>query len=268
MTKTVFGPPMPPSGLIVEAHSKDPELTAQLANELVRAVLSENSTQRQRSTQEALKFFEREAGRVTVDIERIELQISEFKRINAPLLAHNLVSMRSQIEEMRLQGMDIAQRITAIESLPNSQFERRSDELERLKAQSQSIGQGIAAIQNKLAAVPAVERKLNVLERERKRLEKQYSIITERYAEAELTAQVEQTQRSSRFQVLEEAMVPQEPVSRSRKSILIFGSVAGLLFALTVTLMIEVLNPAIRRAEHLERDLGIMPVVSIPTVRA
>lgn len=109
---------------------------------------------------------------------------------------------------------------------------------------------------------------MNVLERERKRLEKQYSIITERYAEAELTAQVEQTQRSSRFQVLEEAMVPQEPVSRSRKCILIFGSVAGLLFALTVTLMIEVLNPAIRRAEHLERDLGIMPVVSIPTVRA
>ena len=262
-----MGRQCPPSGLIVEAHSKDPELAAQLANELVRAVLSENSTQRQRSTQEALKFFEREAGRVNVDIKRIELQISEFKRINAPLLAHNLVSMRSQIEEMRLQGMDIAQRITAIESLPNSQFERRSDELERLKAQSQSIGQGIAAIQNKLAAVPAVERKLNVLERERKRLEKQYS-ITERYAEAELTAQVEQTQRSSRFQVLEEAMVPQEPVSRSRKSILIFGSVAGLLFALTVTLMIEVLNPAIRRAEHLERDLGIMPVVSIPTVRA
>ena len=65
-----------------------------------------------------------------------------------------------------------------------------------------------------------MERKLNVLERERKRLEKQYSIITERYAEAELTAQV------------------------------------------------EVRNPAIRRAEHLERDLWIMPVVSIPTVRA
>lgn len=264
----VWTPNLQPSGLMVEAHHGDPEVAAQLANDLVRSVMSENSSQRLRNAQEALKFFAQEEGRVTVDIERIELQIAEFKRMNAPLLVENLASLRKQIEDMRKQEVELSQRIVAIESLPGNQRSRRASELERLQEQSQAIGQSIAAIQNNLATAPAVERQLNVLDRERKRLQDQYSIITERYAEAELTAQVEQTQRSSRFQVLEEALVPQYPVSRSRKTILVLGSFAGLLFALGVSMLIEVLNPAIRRAEHLERDLGIAPVVSIPLVRA
>ncbi len=76
---------------------------------------------------------------------------------------------------------------------------------------------------------PEVEHQLSTLERELTRLRDQYSVITRRQTEAEMGQLLEDRQQSDRFERLETALVPEDPVSRSRKKIALMGAVASVL---------------------------------------
>jgi hypothetical protein len=104
------------------------------------------------------------------------------------------------------------------------------------------------------------------MERELAKLQDQYSVITRRMAEAEMGQQLEDRQATDRFEVLETALVPEFPVSRSRKKLAMMGGVASLIAGLMAGFVAELMNPAIRSAAQMERMLGIQPVVAIPTV--
>ena len=111
-----------------------------------------------------------------------------------------------------------------------------------------------------------MERQLSQLEREMDRLKDQYSVITRGKAEAEMGQALQDRQAGGRYEVLETALVPENPMTSSRKKIAGIGAFASLLAGLMVALGLEVMNPAIRSQQQMERLLGIQPVVAIPVI--
>lgn len=77
---------------------------------------------------------------------------------------------------------------------------------------------------------------------------------------------LETAARGERLITLEEARVPDFPVSMSRKKRAVMGAGAALIAGLALAFLLELRRPVIRTARQMERETGLVPVVSIPQV--
>lgn len=261
-------PSQAPSGLIITVRLDDPEKAADVANELLASVIEQSRERNAVRARDTLNFFESEATRVGNEITTLEAEIAAFKQTNSQSLAAGLATQRTQLANLRETELEIDREIIALES--NSSRQRRevlSRQIALLEEQKALIATRILEIESAIAAAPEVEKQFNSLSRSLTELQDQNSVITRRRAEAEMAQLLEDRQQSERFEILETALVPEAPVSRSRKKTAIMGGVASVIAAFGLAFLMEMLNPAIRNAVQLERQLGLQPVVSIPTIR-
>ena len=79
-----------------------------------------------------------------------------------------------------------------------------------------------------------------------------------------MTQLLETQDQAERFEVLETAIVPEFSISASRKKVALAGAFVSGLLALGLAYAVELMNPAIRTAAQLERQLGVQAVIVIP----
>jgi uncharacterized protein involved in exopolysaccharide biosynthesis len=143
-------------------------------------------------------------------------------------------------------------------------IQQLNDEIEQLTLQSAALNGRIGEIQSILEAAPRYEQQLIALNRRMEQLQDQLTAAAERRREAELGSRIEDDQQSERFELLEAALVPEHPISTSRKKIALMGVLGGLGLGLFVAYIVEWLQPVLRTAQRMERDLQLRPVISIP----
>ncbi len=254
-----------PSGLRITVRWGDAEQAATIANTFLERILRQSEARRRQQASEALNFFESEAARVGEKIAALESEIAAFKQRNADALPEGVTALRSQLASLRETELEIDRQIIGLKSnagrLREDALTRQVAELEQQKA---LVGERIARIEAALRAAPEVEREFNRLNRDLAQLQEQLGVITRRRAEAEMEQALESAQVSERFDVLEVALVPEYPVAPSRKKIAVAGTMLSLLLGAALALLLEMLNPAIRTAGQMERELGVVPIVSIP----
>ena len=262
-----FQPGARPSGLIVTVRWGDPEKAAIIANEFVQTVMDENRARLSESARETLAFFSEEEIRVSSEIDVLEATIADFKRANADALPENLTSLRSQLANLQETILEIDRQIIALDSGSSRQRAGVIEgQVSLLEDQKMLVQSRIDTLNAALASAPAVAQQYNGLTRELRQLQDQFSAITRRRADAELGEALQSQQQTERFEILETALVPETPVSPSRKKVAMLGGFVSVLAGLVAAFALEVFNPAIRSAEQLERALDISPVVSIPRI--
>ncbi|MET4101287.1 tyrosine-protein kinase Etk/Wzc [Roseovarius sp. MBR-78] len=269
MTMPGFAPGgTPPSGLSVTVTLGDPDKAAEVANDFVQAVIRQNRERRLAVARETLQFYSAEEARVDAAIAAIEARIADFKRANADALPASLAAQRTELTTLREALLEIEQQVVTLETESTRRREEvYARDITRLTEQRDLIADRIATIERSIAAAPGVERELGALTREMTQLQDQLSAITRARAEAEMASALENRQQQERFEVLETAIPPTNPVSASRKKIALAGGVASLLAGLALALALELLNPRLRTASQLRDELEITPVVTIPVVR-
>jgi tyrosine-protein kinase Etk/Wzc len=256
-----------PSGLSVTVRLGDAQKAAEVANEFVAAVIQENVLRRIGIAQEKLEFYSTEEAHVLAEMDTVEQTIADFKAANVDSLPENLSSLRMQLASLRDTELEIDRQIIGLES--NSSRARASvleQQTALLEEQKALIRGRISDIEASLAAGPVVEQQYAQLNRDLRELQDRFSVITRNRAEAEMAQVLESRQQSERFEVLETALVPQYPVSPSRKKVALIGIFVSVLAGFALAYAIEVMNPVIRSAAQLERALEISPVVSIPHI--
>ncbi|MDJ0823307.1 MAG: Wzz/FepE/Etk N-terminal domain-containing protein [Paracoccaceae bacterium] len=257
-----------PSGLRISVRLADPHKAADVANDLMYSVIEQSRTRSAGRARDTLEFFVAEEARVGAAIEAQEQVIADFKRDNAAQLPAGIADLRVQLSNMRDEELQLDQQIVTLESSTTRTRQEVFDrEIARLREQKRLLNQRMAQIEGQIAANPEVERELSALERRLTQLQEQYTVVTRRQAEAEMGQLLEDRQQMDRFEVLETALEPEFPVSRSRKRTAIMGGVASVVAGIALAFVAELLNPAIRSAAQMERVLGIQPVVSIPEIQ-
>ncbi len=256
-----------PSGLLIQVRLGDPEQAALTANTFLDRILLQSEERRQDQVNQALSFFESEATRVDTKINLLEGEIAEFKQENAVSLPTETTSLREQLASLKETELEIERQIIGLKS---NSARVREDVLNRqiseLEDQNKLVLNRISLIQAALSAAPQVEREFSRLSRELDQLQEQLSVITRRRAEAEMSSMLESSQQTERFEVLEAALVPVNPVSPSRKKITLAGTALFLALGAGLAILLELLNPAIRTPAQMEHALGIPPIVSIPKI--
>ncbi|MFW2589663.1 Wzz/FepE/Etk N-terminal domain-containing protein [Sagittula sp. SSi028] len=266
-TNTFSATPTVPSGLIITVQLDDPVKAAEVANDLMETVIAQSRERAVRAARDTLLFYQTEEARIETEIVALEDRIAEFKQANADQLPAGISALRSQLTNLQDSQLTLDQQIITIQS---DTTRRRAEDIARqvelLEEQKALIATRITQIEGQIASAPTVERELSRLEREMDRLTEQYGVVTRAKAEAEIGQALEDSQSGGRFEVLETALVPEHPMSSSRKKIAAAGGVAALLAGLGAALVAEVMNPAIRTPQQMERALGVRPVVAIPMI--
>lgn len=114
---------------------------------------------------------------------------------------------------------------------------------------------------------PSVQIQLDALNREYANIQGQYNRAVDGLAQAATGERIELLAKGQRITVIDPATVPNQPYKPNRMLIAAGGSIFGLGLGIAVVLLIELLNPAIRREADITRSLGITPLVTIPYVR-
>ncbi|WP_372611179.1 GumC family protein [Aquicoccus sp.] len=254
-----------PTGMRIAVTHNDAEAAADVANHFLSQLVERNRERRSTAALRNLEFFESEAQRIEAEMAALEEQIADFREENARYLGEGISAQRDELGTLRSTLLEIEQRIIELES---SRTRQRAEVIERQRAlleeQQALIEARIAQIEEAIASSPEVERQFGVLNRQLEQLREQYDIVTRRATEAEMGQLLESQQRTERIEVLENALVPENPVSGSRTKRAALGGGMSLVLGLAIAFLIEMLNPVIRTRAQLEQALNVKAVVAIP----
>ena len=121
-------------------------------------------------------------------------------------------------------------------------------------------------LQASVDKTPEIQMFLSAMERRYASLQEQYQGTVARLAEAAIGERLEINSQAERFEVIEQASVPEAPVKPNRTLIAAGGVVGSLFLGLGLALMLEIINPAIRSAADLQNKLELRPIVSVPYI--
>ncbi|MEZ5714966.1 MAG: chain-length determining protein [Paracoccaceae bacterium] len=260
-----FGGARVPTGMMITVNDTSPEVAAAMANDFLDQMVSLNRDRRSSAAEQNLTFFQSEAARVEAEMSALEARIAAFKEDNAAFLPQGITAQREELATLRTTQLELEQKLIELEATSTRQ---RAEALERqttlLKQQQKLIDSRIAEIEANIASAPEVDRQFGILTRQLDQLKEQYGVIIRRATEAEMGQQLTEQDQFERIEVLENALVPENPVSGSRKKKVALGAVLSLILGMGVAFLLEVMNPVIRTPAQLERQLNVKAVIAIP----
>lgn len=260
-----FGAARVPTGMMITVTDTDPETAAAMANDFLDQLVWLNRERRSSAALQNLEFFGAEAARIEAEMTALEARIAAFKEDNAPYLPQGVAAQRDELGTLRSTLLELEQRLIELDA---GRTRQRAEVIERqsnlLRQQQALINQRIAEIEANIASAPEVDRQFGVLTRQLDQLQTQYTEITRRATEAEMGQQLTSQEQFERIEVLESALVPENPVSGSRKKKVALGAFLSLVLGTALAFVLDILNPVIRTPAQLQRELGVKAVIAIP----
>lgn len=263
-----FGVTRMPTGMMISVTYSEAETAASVANLFLSQLVERNRERRSTAAMRNLEFFQSEAQRIEAEMSALESRIAEFRERNARYLGEGIAAQRDELGILRSTLLEVDQRIIELEA---SRTRQRAEVIERQRAlleeQRALINTRINEIEESIASAPEIDRQFGMLNRQLEQLREQYSIVTRRATEAEMGQLLESQQQFERIEVLESAVMPENPVSGSRKKRAALGGVMSLILGIGIAFLLEMLNPVIRTRAQLEHALNVKAVVAIPKLQ-
>ena len=135
-----------------------------------------------------------------------------------------------------------------------------------LDRQRTQLEQQLEDIKSSIELTPDVEMSLNILNRDWAALQSRYQAELEKLNTAAAGEAIEVRQQGVRFEVIEQARIPDEPVSPNRLLIALGSIVGGVIAGLGLIVLLEVLNRSVRRPVDISKGLGIEPFAVVPYI--
>ncbi len=279
-TPAAYGMPQQVSAVLIFAQADDRDRAARLANDFAQGILDAGAQGQAGRTRETVAFFAAEVGRLSEELAALEAQVAAYKNANAGALPavrdlrrDEIVGIEGDLRSTETGLAALAAERAAIEAGGRALRETDRRRLETLGAEVAALearrGALLArrdALVATMAGMPEVERVLIGYERQTDQLRAAYDQATQRLAEAETAARLEDRQQGERFLMLERAVRPEYPITGGRKRLVMMGAVASVMAGMAVAFLLDLLHPVLRTTSQVERQLGLRPVVAIPEI--
>ena len=124
-----------------------------------------------------------------------------------------------------------------------------------------------AILEKSIGQTPEVEMALSAFERQYDELKAQYQLAVRRRAEAATGERLEINQQAERFEIIEQAQVPEKPIAPARKKIAFAGAGLSLGAGVTFALLLEMLFGTVHNRADVERLINGRVLASIPYIQ-
>jgi uncharacterized protein involved in exopolysaccharide biosynthesis len=269
-----YGAPASISALLITARLGEAEQTARIANDVAQSVMDMSVAQQASRTRDTYIFFQTEEARILQQIATLETEIATYKNQHLTVFDGDSSTERAGLEtDLRRVVQDqlaLEAERSALQSKDRLREtdRRRIDDLTAqiavMERQKAGLDAQRAALDQQAAQSPEVERTLNAYARQQEQLQSQFEAVTARKSEAETTLRLEQENHAEHFTLLERALTPAYPNGGGRKKIAIAGIMASMVGAVVLAFILDLLNPVLRSAAQMQREVGIRPVIVVP----
>lgn len=194
-----------------------------------------------------------------------------------------VIKTRGEIETIREQMVllsqnqesnDTAGTVSGVEMNPDDPVYHQlkevlfltESEIDSMKAKVTSLNFKANKIEEELKNIPEEKKALTTLERERNTYVGIYNQLLSRVGLAEVSKQMEMQDKSTRFRIVDPAILPTTPVSPDRIKFALFGIVAGLAAGIGVVFLFEYFDTSIKEVDTLKSYLGLPVLAVIPKI--
>ncbi|NSY40588.1 DUF874 domain-containing protein [Leisingera sp. ANG59] len=266
------------SVLTITARMPTAEQAQQVASEFGRRTIELSIATRIDQARETLSFFAEKEAALAEQVAALEDEIAAYRNANDVTLPGTIEFRRAEIAAMneglleiareRIEIRRAADRARATERAATARRlqEEAEQQLATLDAQEALLTQRKAGLEASLQTTPEVERQLGAYDRRLEQLQGELAQMTARRNEAEVGFRLETSHQSERLTVIEPAPLPDYPVTGARKTKALMGAAASVILALLAAFLQELRHPVLRTAAQMERETGLVPVVSIPVM--
>jgi len=140
------------------------------------------------------------------------------------------------------------------------------DTVKYLKEQRAELDAQVTKLNESIQRTPLVQVQLNSMDRDYENLQSEYRLAQTKLENAQVGERLEQDRQSERFEVIEQATVPDLPISPDRPKIMMAGVAGGLAAGAGLVILIQLLNRSIYSAADVERALQIRPIAVVPYI--
>lgn len=266
--------------LTISAEMRTPELAQAVTHEFANRTREMTASRRKEQTAETLEFFSQQQEILLRDIAALQDEIEAFRQDNDLTIEGGVEFRLEQISGLNNSIVELDGAIVAAE-LARTQLDRNArqsvfarrmgeieDQLETLNRQRDLLVARRDNLRQTIEASPEVERELANFDRRMGQLRGQLDVVNTRRNEAEVGFSLEAASRAERMTTLEEARIPDYPITGSKKRRAMMGAAASLGAALVLAFLLELKRPILRTASQMTRETGVTPVVSIPEMEA
>ena len=267
------------SVLTITATMDSAEAAQAVAHEFADRTRALSEEQRREQTRETLDFFLRQEEALTSAIAELEDELTAYRRENELSIAGNAALRRDELAGLNEAILELDREIIAAQ-LSRNRIDRSQREetiareeaaadaaIDSLTTQRGLLVDRRATLSASLETTPEVERAIAAFDRRMDQLQGQLDVVSTRRGEAEVGFTLESGARGERLITIEEAPLPDYPISMSRKRRAAMGAVAALMLGLALAFVLDLRKPVVRTAQQMERETGLRPVVSIPDMR-
>ncbi|MDY0212678.1 MAG: GNVR domain-containing protein [Desulfuromonadaceae bacterium] len=186
-------------------------------------------------------------------IVRLRYQIQALENsiaLNEPSVAEPVFEVFNPVEDPIF--VDLKMRMNSAQS-----------DLNALKAREQELKTQIYTNKEMLEKFPQDKKALAEMERERAMVKNVYETLLQRVGMAEVSKQMEISDKATTFRIVDPAILPTVPVGVKRLYKMFFGVLVGIGVAIGIVVVREQLDDTVRNADVL-RSKGITVIAEIP----
>jgi uncharacterized protein involved in exopolysaccharide biosynthesis len=263
--------------LTISAEMGTAEEAQLVAHEFADQTRSMTAQQRQDQTRETLAFLESQEANLIAEITTLEEELETFRQTNNLSVEGSMVLLQSELGSLNDALLELDREIitTQLERTRIGDAGGRAATIEReqaeldaelnsLATQRQLIEDRRATLGATLETTPEIDRELAKFERRLVQLQERLDGASARRNAAEVAVSLEMGARGERMITIEEAHVPEYPITASRKRLAMFGGAAAGLGAIVLAFLLELRRPVLRTAIQMERETGLRAVIAIP----
>ena len=327
-------------------------VAAQVANEFVTRILSQNVQQRTERATGTLEFFNDQVARLSAELDTLSTQIAAYRAENQASLPETVENNQAEINRLRERSFAVAAEITTLDQqrralqqaleigretasgpartpveeelirLRNTlvvqravladshptirqltariaaleaavegsgpadaetgapagitgrasetltQIEALESRIAFLRDDSERAQARILQLEQSLERAPEVAMELRGLQRRYDTTQIQLQDAVLKQAQAQTGERLEVNQQAERFEVIEQAIAAERPVSPNRPLIIAAGTAASGGFGVLLMLLAEMINRSLRTARDMERQLDMRPIITVPYIRS
>lgn len=264
------------SVLTIAAQMEQAELARDVAHEFAERTRSLMTAQRREQTAQTLAFFQSQEEVVLDNISALEAELETYRRENDLSVEGGVEFRLSEVAQLNEAILDLEREIISTQlartqidrSARASTVERQERELDiqlqTLTEQRTLLDQRRISLRETIQGSPEVQRALADFDRRMEQLRNQLEAIATRRNDAQVGFNLEAGAQGERLTTIEEAQVPDYPITMSKKKRAVMGAAAATVLAFIIAWLLELRRPVIRSARQMQRETGVLPVVSIP----
>jgi polysaccharide chain length determinant protein (PEP-CTERM system associated) len=204
----------------------------------------------------------------------------EYKELIAryPEKYPSVQSLKEELEKMNREippedFVAIEKPAPAAVNVPNPAYQKIEAQLREVKTEieikereKKAIEAEMALYAKRVQSTPGIEQEMATIVRTNADLTKQYADLKQKLSDAKLAESLESRQKGGQFIIVDQANLPIEPVTPSRKNFWLVGCVLSLAIGLAAAFVAGFLDQRVWKQAEVERFIEAPVLVEIPRI--